>query len=382
MKKTQMLPTQFAPAERDSVEEIKRSKSIVSISKYIKFLLDSVPNAFLILNEHRQIVFANEMFVTMLGVESADDIIGYRFGEILDCEHAHDTPGGCGTTQFCRTCGAAQAQVKGLSGNISTEECRINTVNGDALDLSVSARPIDFNRKRYLVFTARDIADEKRREALERTFFHDILNTAGILSMYAQILEIDPTEISNTDLDLGQITTRLIDEIRSQQELLQAEQDNLKIKVDTINVSIFVKDLVKQYRSHPVATDRQIRMYPDLPDINITVDPVLLGRILSNMIKNALEAIPTGEDILVGFDIDSDNNTIRFAIHNDSFMPPHIQNQIFQRSFSTKGAGRGLGTYSMKLLGEQHLGGKVSFESTKDDGTTFYMTLPLKAKRC
>ncbi len=377
MKKIQMLPTQFAPAERVSVEEIKRSKSIVSVSKYIKFLLDSVPNAFLILNEHRQIVFANEMFVTMIGAESADEIIGCRFGEILDCEHAHDTPGGCGTTEFCRTCGAAQTQVKGLSGNISTEECRINTVKGEALDLSVSARPIDFNKKRYLVFTTRDIADEKRREALEHTFFHDILNTAGILSMYAQILEIDPTEISNTDLDLGQITTRLIDEIRSQQELLQAEQDNLKIKVDTINAGVFIKDLVKQYRSHPVATDRQITMYPNLPDINITVDPVLLGRILSNMIKNALEAIPTGEDILVGFDIDSDNNTIRFVVHNGSFIPPRIQNQIFQRSFSTKGAGRGLGTYSMKLLGEQHLGGKVSFESTKDNGTTFYMTLPL-----
>jgi sensor histidine kinase regulating citrate/malate metabolism len=50
--------------------------------------------------------------------------------------------------------------------------------------------------------------------------------------------------------------------------------------------------------------------------------------------------------------------------------------QIFQRSFSTKGTGRGIGTYSVKLLTEKYLQGEVSFISTKEFGTTFYITIP------
>ena len=70
-----------------------------------------------------------------------------------------------------------------------------------------------------------------------------------------------------------------------------------------------------------------------------------------------------------------------FAVHNPAVIPEEVQLQIFQRSFSTKGQpGRGVGTYSMKLLGEQYLGGKVNFVSRPPQGTTFTLALP-KARR-
>jgi signal transduction histidine kinase len=52
---------------------------------------------------------------------------------------------------------------------------------------------------------------------------------------------------------------------------------------------------------------------------------------------------------------------------------------MFQRSFSTKGAGRGLGSYSVKLLSERYLNGKVSFTSSEDEGTTFIARYPAAA---
>ena len=61
-------------------------------------------------------------------------------------------------------------------------------------------------------------------------------------------------------------------------------------------------------------------------------------------------------------------------------MPRSIQLQVFQRSFSTKGAGRGIGTYSIKLLTERYLGGKVSFVSEDGIGTRFSCHLP--KQRC
>jgi sensor histidine kinase regulating citrate/malate metabolism len=65
-------------------------------------------------------------------------------------------------------------------------------------------------------------------------------------------------------------------------------------------------------------------------------------------------------------------------VHNDNYIERETQLQLFKRSFSTKGAGRGIGAYSMKLFGEKYLNGKVWFESTQKEGTTFYISLPNK----
>ncbi len=56
-------------------------------------------------------------------------------------------------------------------------------------------------------------------------------------------------------------------------------------------------------------------------------------------------------------------------------MADDVRLQIFQRSFSTKGGGRGIGTYSMKLLTEKYLHGEIHFTSTNPKGTTFYIEI-------
>jgi sensor histidine kinase regulating citrate/malate metabolism len=59
-------------------------------------------------------------------------------------------------------------------------------------------------------------------------------------------------------------------------------------------------------------------------------------------------------------------------------IPEGIREQIFMRSFSTKGATRGLGTYSVKLLTEKYLKGKASFLSNTSEGTVFTIELDRK----
>jgi len=53
-----------------------------------------------------------------------------------------------------------------------------------------------------------------------------------------------------------------------------------------------------------------------------------------------------------------------------------VKLQIFQRSFSTKGSNRGVGTYSIKLFVENYMKGTVWFESNESEGTTFKVDLP------
>ncbi len=56
-------------------------------------------------------------------------------------------------------------------------------------------------------------------------------------------------------------------------------------------------------------------------------------------------------------------------------IPYDVQLQLFQRSFSTKGIGRGIGTYSIKLLTENYLKGSVNFISNENEGTLFTIEL-------
>lgn len=97
-----------------------------------------------------------------------------------------------------------------------------------------------------------------------------------------------------------------------------------------------------------------------------------------NLLKNALEASTTGETIDIGCSLS--NQTIVFWVKNSGAMTESVKSQLFQRSFSTKGSGRGVGTYSVKLLTERYLGGKVDFQSSIQEGTIFYIYLPLKKK--
>jgi sensor histidine kinase regulating citrate/malate metabolism len=100
-----------------------------------------------------------------------------------------------------------------------------------------------------------------------------------------------------------------------------------------------------------------------------------LVRVLTNMIKNALEAIFDGETVRVRFERQGGDPV--FLVHNPGAVPPEVAMRIFQRSFSTKkGKGRGIGTYSMKLFGEKFLGGKVSFQTSEKGGTIFSIRLP------
>jgi sensor histidine kinase regulating citrate/malate metabolism len=93
------------------------------------------------------------------------------------------------------------------------------------------------------------------------------------------------------------------------------------------------------------------------------------------MIRNALEAIPEGETATLGC-LDEGNEVV-FRVHNPGTIPLDVQSQVFKWSFSTKGKGRGLGTYGMRLLSERYLGGRVSFTSAQKQGTTFEARYPL-----
>ena len=369
--------TKFAPAQRTAPQEIERQTRLIAGQKLLGVLPNAVPCIVMVVNNHRQIVFANERLLDLLSPEQRQvGVLGRRPGEVLGCMHAFETDEGCGTTESCTFCGAVNAMLTGLHGGDRVEECRMTRANGEALDLRVWTTPLALDGEQFTIFAALDISHEKRRQALERIFLHDIGNVASGLKWYTELLERGTPDKSREFHEaIGQLSRELLDEIDGQRTLIRAESGELVPRPERLGTRQLLQEAVALYRHHPVAHERHLCLDPEAEDIAMTSDRTLLSRVLCNLIKNALEACRAGQTVTVGCTRPGDG--IEFWVHNPGVMPRPVQLQIFQRSFSTKGAGRGLGTYSVRLLTERYLHGHVSFTSTPEQGTTFKVQYPL-----
>ncbi len=371
------LHTDFAPPERADVEELKRQIKLIEERTFTKEFLDAIPMFVTVLNQYRQFVFVNKSFAEFLNVKDKNEILGLRPGEAVGCIHAYERDEGCGTTEFCRYCGAVNSILEAIKGISNEKECLITLQNHQVLDLLVWSSPMEIEREKFIIFTIMDIQHKKRRRALERIFFHDVLNTAGNLRGFVSLLNEAESqeEMKEYSFYISEVTEKLIEEIKSQKDLLAAENEELQIEFQYVAPNKIVEQVVKYFKGHGLVKGKELKVEKENAGLVLKTDPTLIRRVVTNMVKNALEASKEGDVITVG--VKAENGKVIFYVHNPAFMPPSVQNQIFLRNFSTKGSNRGLGTYSMRLLTEKYLQGKVSFKSTEEDGTTFYVTLPL-----
>jgi signal transduction histidine kinase len=372
------MPTRFAPAERAVEAELRRQVAYFSAETLTRHLLDAVPGILAVLNAHRQIVYANQALQSLLDGDGRGPLSGLRPGEALACIHACRADGGCGVTENCSTCGAVLSILSGLAGKKDVRECRITRrVQGrmEAMDLEVQSVPLEYRGEKFTVVAVSDISHEKRRVVLENIFFHDILNVAGSIKGFAELLrDYDPVDKEEIFTHIHAAAERVVDEIQAQRTVAAAESKELRVHPETIRSREFLRQLVEIYRRHEAAENRQLVLDPAVAAIILVSDRTLLGRVLGNMIRNALEASQTRETVTVG--CRQVESRVEFSVHNPAVIPRQAQLQIFQRSFSTKGGGRGLGTYSMRLL-SGYLQGEVSFTSGEGEGTTFRASYPL-----
>lgn len=372
--------THFASPGRSSSDEVAEDGKLLAEELTLLDILGSVSGIAALLNENRQIIYANEEFLKMTGLKSLEPILGKRPGEAVSCIHAGDMPSGCGTSEACTVCGAVNAITESqITGKKTVKETRITSDSGEklkSLDLKIASSPVFIRNRKFYVFTLLDISDEKRRQNLERIFFHDILNTAGSLNGLLSILKegADPEE-AHEIIDLSEAASReLVEEIMLHRQIRSAENGDLPVKIEKLNSVELLKSAVGKIGRHEAAKDKRIIIADHSSDAEIETDRILLQRVLINVLKNALEASEAGGTIFAEAVVIP--SAVRYRVKNDSVMPKEVQLQMFQRSFTTKGKGRGIGTYSIKLLTENYLKGKVGFTSSESEGTIFYVDIP------
>lgn len=375
-----MRTTFFAPAGRADDQHLSQQQLSVSQAAFIASVLDSVSDMVLVLNEQRQIVAANQRLLEAFGVADQVSLIGMRPGEAAGCIHSDEGPDGCGTAEPCSACGAVLTILASQETATQSEgECRIviSRNGGTALDLGVQATPLIVEDVQYTILALKDIGSDKRRQVLERTFFHDVLNTVGGLKGISELLAdsdgLNPESEAEYKGWMVDLSDNLVEEIQQQRRLLEAERGEYLPLMKETDLGELLAEVCQLYGNHVRTPDRSV-ILENAPTLTITTDRSMLRRIVGNMVLNALEAVPAGGVVRVSAENVPEQVCIK--VRNQGEIPKDVQLRMFKRSFSTKSSsGRGIGTYSMKLFGERYLGGNVGFES-RDGETVFFIRLP------
>lgn len=348
-------------------------------------MLNALPNVGMLLNDERQVVYANTVLLQSLGIQNIQQIVGMRPGEVIQCVNAHSGSDGCGSGAECRFCQAVQVVFACMDQRRKvSSECRVMSKVGDDYlpnDIRVTASPFDLNGDGYILVFFEDISAIKRLEQLNRIFFHDIMNTVGGLStslscftasdnsddkmLYAELMELQVRRVS--------------DELQAHRDLMLAENNSLEVALAPLQVSEVIEQihvvLDGFFRIHEVS----LVVEDSSNDATVLSDLALLLRVLTNLLKNACEASAPGQEVVLRCEQSTGN--LVFTVQNDKVMTESIIAQVFQRSFSTKGKGRGLGTYSARLITTRYLKGGIDMRSSMDTGTEFIVKIPLEQGR-
>ena len=248
--------------------------------------------------------------------------------------------------------------------------------NDKAIDMvmHVRAHPMTVEGIRLILIFLKDITNEENRIALERTFFHDISNSLSMLmGTIHSMVRWEPSVRASAVQDAAM---RIIREVAMQRRLVADNPSKYCPLYYPYTGQHITSQLEQSFADHPELESKTLTLENTCPNEELRTDLALYLRIASNMILNALEASEKGGEVVAR--LSKKGRYIQLDVTNSTCIDPSMQKRIFQRHFSTKAeAGRGLGTYSMKLFGEKILKGEVSFVTSIKKGTTFTFKHPL-----
>jgi signal transduction histidine kinase len=153
---------------------------------------------------------------------------------------------------------------------------------------------------------------------------------------------------------------------------LQDYSRNIQPTLEETNVESLIEDVVS---SVEIPDDVEVSVVLDegLPDIS--VDETLMKRLFTNLVLNAVQAMPDGGSLSIRGSLQGDDVMILVEDTGVGIKEENL-NEIFKPLFTSKAKGTGFGLPVCKRIVDAH-GGTISVESEEGVGSTFTVKLPI-----
>ncbi len=217
------------------------------------------------------------------------------------------------------------------------------------------------------------LARTEREEAwrdMARQIAHEINNPLTPLKLSVQNFQrkYNPEDENNEEKvrNLTQVVVNQIDIISS---ITKAFSDFAKMPVNNDSLIDVVKTVKYAVDIFP---DHIIEFSTNAEEIYFKIDNIYLTRVITNVVKNGIQAIHH-QDKKVKVEIENLQDRFLIKIQdNGSGISQENRHKVFDKKFTTKSTGMGLGLYMVKKIIEDYEG-KIWFESKEDEGTTFFI---------
>jgi two-component system, NtrC family, nitrogen regulation sensor histidine kinase NtrY len=147
-----------------------------------------------------------------------------------------------------------------------------------------------------------------------------------------------------------------------------------KASFEAVDLSKILQNVIDLYKNS--ASAEMVFINNTADEAFILADKEQLIRAFNNLLKNAVQAIPENKKGLIKIELSRENGFFLVSIaDNGTGISEDVLDKIFVPNFTTKTGGMGLGLAMVKSIVET-TNGRIWFETGKDSGTTFYISIP------
>ncbi|AUP79300.1 sensor histidine kinase [Flavivirga eckloniae] len=227
--------------------------------------------------------------------------------------------------------------------------------------------------------SAVQLAKSEREQAwreMAKQVAHEIKNPLTPMRLTVQNFQrkFDAKD-ENIDSKLDEYTKTLIQQIDTMSSIASAFSNFAKMPAqqsETLNVVKIVKLALD------IFNEDYIFFTAESDEIIAKFDRTQLIRVVTNLVKNGIQAMPENKTPTIVIDVATkDNNVIVTVSDNGLGIAEENRDKIFEPKFTTKTSGMGLGLAMVKNIVETY-NGTITFKSEKEKGTTFTVTFPTK----
>ncbi len=260
----------------------------------------------------------------------------------------------------------------------------------------IEERPVTWNARPYFaravpitdggaVLALEDQTDRLRVERVRRDFVANVsheLRTplASVRLLIETLLSGAKDEPDTATRMLNQMLVEIDSITQLAQELLDLsmiESGQMPMQMKRANLHHICDEQIVRYM--PMAEQKQITLIDDVPaEWMVDVDHKMIGRVLGNLLHNALKFTPDRGRVTIGAARTDDKVKVSIA-DTGVGIPSEDLPRIFERFYKVDRArgksGTGLGLAIARHVVEAH-GGRIWAESVEGKGATFYFTLP------
>ena len=374
-------------AEAVTAQEQVQGTDTASYSReQLEPLFEHAANAIIVIDEQFHIIDANGISCDKLGWTRAT-IVGQHCSNVLGCMNLNRMTL-CGTS----SCPLTRALQK--NAPIPNEELICGTSEGHTDEYAVGITPIKAEDRRIVVFSAREVSSLKVANTLRSNFVsmvsHELrtpLNSVhGFIDLLMQGHMGELTTEQKTYLGYAQEgVQQLIAIVEDILLMTRSDSGQFEIKPEEVNFHNLANQVLRGLQ--PQARKASVVLNKDIssPSPVLSVDPQRMKQVLNNLVVNAIKFTPPGGTVTLRARPYNEDFVMISVIDTGYGIQPEDRDHIFERFYQSNHAGQsrmggyGLGLPIARLIVEQH-GGVIDFDSTVNQGTTFYFTAPVYKK--